>query len=154
MGSTLPKQLEIRTVFEPVTGTWQYIIADPETHEAAIIDSVLDFDPSNSRISTASADNLLSIIAQNNLKPILIMETHAHADHLTASRYLQQKLTQLGHPRPKITIGKRITQVQATFSKKYNIPASELENVFDHLWDDNEKFSIGSLSGSVLRLHL
>ncbi|KAH6705361.1 putative metallo-beta-lactamase domain protein [Leptodontidium sp. MPI-SDFR-AT-0119] len=143
---------EVYSSFEPVTATWQYIVADPETREAVIIDSVLDFDPSVNRLSTKSADQLLSIISQNGLKPIFIMETHAHADHLTASRYLQQRLIELGHPTPKISIGKRITQVQATFAPKYGMNKEELENVFDHLWDDNEKFKIGCLDCEVLYL--
>lgn len=151
---TFPKLLEpeIYPSFEPVTATWQYIVADPETREAVIIDSVLDFDPSTSRLSTKSADSLLSIISQKHLKPIFIMETHAHADHLTAARYLQSRLVELGHPRTKISIGKRITQVQATFGEKYNINKGELENVFDNLWDDNQKFNIGHLNCEVLHL--
>lgn len=142
----------VHTCFEPVTATWQYIVADPDTHEAAIIDSVLDFDPATSRITTTSADKLLDIVAKNQLNVKLIMETHAHADHLTAARYLQQKLLQQGQPRPSIAIGKRISQVQATFASKYNIAVDELEDVYDHLWDDNEKFSIGKLDCEVLYL--
>lgn len=145
----------IHTCFEPVTGTWQYIVADPITKHAAIIDSVLDFDPATSLLKTTSADHILTLISQNNLTITHIMETHAHADHLTASRYLQQKLLKTSHQpqvRPIICIGKRITQVQSTFAKKYNIPPSELENVFDHLWEDNEVFSIGDLKGEVLYL--
>lgn len=132
---------------------WQYIVADPETRDAAIIDSVLDFDPSTSRLSTASADKLLAVIAQNNLKPVFIMETHAHADHLTAARYLQRRLVAMGvHPTPQISIGKRISQVQATFATKYNIDTTELENVFDNLWEDNQQFTIGRLRCEVLYL--
>jgi len=150
--SSKPLGPEVYTSFEPVTATWQYIVADPETREAAIIDSVLDFDPAANRLSTKSADGLLSTVAQHGLKPIFIMETHAHADHLTAARYLQQKLVELGHPEPKISIGKRITQVQATFASKYGINKEELENVFDQLWDDNQKFKIGHLNCEVLHL--
>ncbi|PVH73404.1 putative metallo-beta-lactamase domain protein [Cadophora sp. DSE1049] len=150
--SSKPLNPEIYSSFEPVTATWQYIVVDPETREAAIIDSVLDFDPAASRLSTKSADALLSTVTQHGLKPEFIMETHAHADHLTAARYLQQKLVELGHPKPKISIGKRITQVQATFASKYCINKDELENAFDQLWDDNQKFKIGHLDCEVLHL--
>ncbi|KAH8678669.1 beta-lactamase-like protein [Tricladium varicosporioides] len=145
-------QPEIYTAFEPVTATWQYIIADPTTKAAAIIDSVLDFDPSTSRISTTTADALISLIELHSLKPTLIMETHAHADHLTASHYIQQKLMQLGYAKPKICIGKRIRVVQATFAQKYNTPKEELEHCFDHLWNDDENFHIGELKGTVMHL--
>ena len=128
----------IHTSFEPVTGTWQYVVADPSTHDAAIIDSVLDFDPVSSRINTKSADILLSIVAQEKLQVKYIMETHAHADHLTAARYLQQKLIQLGHPRPQIAIGKRITQVQRTFAGKYGVAKEEQVEMFDKLWEDRK----------------
>lgn len=152
IASTSEIEPEVQTCFEPVTGTWQYIVSDPSTHEAAVIDSVLDFDPATTRITTTSADALLSHIAERNLKITRIMETHAHADHLTASHYLQSKLVQLGHPKPKIAIGKRIVQVQKTFASKYGIPESELENVFDELWEDDQKFKIGQLEASVLHL--
>lgn len=150
--SSKPLVPEIYTFFEPVTATWQYIVADPTTREAVIIDSVLDFDPAASRLSTKPADVLLSTVIQHGLKPIFIMETHAHADHLTAARYLQQKLVGLGQPKPKISIGKRITQVQATFASKYGINKNELADVFDQLWDDNQKFKIGHLNCEVLHL--
>ena len=156
MAPTFPRESpllpEIYYSFEPITATFQYIVADPESREAAIIDSVLDLDPATNRLSTKSAENLLSIISQNKLKPIFIMETHAHADHLTASWYLQRRLVELGHSRPQISIGKRITQVQATFASKYNINREELEDVFDNLWDDGQKFNIGHLDCEVLHL--
>ncbi|KAK0105456.1 hypothetical protein ONS95_004176 [Cadophora gregata] len=150
--SSEPLAPEIYISFEPVTATLQYIVADPKTGEAAIIDSVLDFDPATNRLSTNSADALLSTVVHNGLKPTFIMETHAHADHLTAARYLQQKLVELGHPKPKISAGKRITQVQATFASRYGISKDELENIFDQLWDDNQKFKIGLLDCEVLHL--
>lgn len=143
---------DVMTCFEPVTATWQYIVSDPSTHDAVIIDSVLDFDPATSRISTSSADALLSLIAQHQLTITRIMETHAHADHLTAAKYLQGKLVQSGQAKPPIAIGKRIVQVQNTFAAKYGIPPSELGNVFDHLWEDDEKFNIGELKAQVMHL--
>jgi len=152
MSTATPSEPEVLTCFEPVTATWQYIVSDPTTQEAVVIDSVLDFDPAASRITTSSADSLLAVIAQHQLTVTRIMETHAHADHLTASRYLQNKRVQSGQKKPQIAIGKRITQVQETFARKYNIPSSELEDVFDHLWEDDEEFSIGELKAQVLHL--
>lgn len=145
-------QPDIHTIFEPITATWQYIVADPTTKSAAIIDSVLDFDPSTSRITTTTADALISLIELHSLKPTLIMETHAHADHLTASHYLQQKLVQLGFQKAKICIGKRIRVVQATFAQKYGIKKEEFEGAFDHLWNDDESFHVGQLEGTVIHL--
>jgi len=138
--------------FEPVTATWQYVVTDPETHDAVVIDSVLDFNPVTNHISTESADSLLQLISSHGLNITRIMETHAHADHLTAATYLQQQLVRQGKPRPDICIGSRITQVQATFAPKYGIPQSELENVFDHLFQDNEEFAVGKITAKVLHL--
>ncbi|KAH8816674.1 metallo-beta-lactamase superfamily protein [Xylogone sp. PMI_703] len=142
----------IYTSFEPVTGTWQYIVSDPDTRDAVIIDSVLDFDPAKNLISTESADTLLSLVEDHNLNVKYILETHAHADHLTAAKYIQKRLFQKGNPLPAIGIGKRITQVQSTFAAKYGIDQTQLANVFNHLFEDNEAFTIGNLKAKVLHL--
>lgn len=138
--------------FEPVTATWQYIVADPATRDAVIIDSVIDFNPVSNQISTQTADSLLSLVSEKNLTVTHILETHAHADHLTASTYLQQQLVNQGKPRPAIGIGARITQVQSTFAPRYGIEDSELSNVFEKLFQDNEEFMIGKLTAKVLHL--
>ncbi|KAH7333488.1 metallo-beta-lactamase superfamily protein [Rhexocercosporidium sp. MPI-PUGE-AT-0058] len=138
--------------FEPVTATWQYIVADPATRDAVIIDSVIDFNPVSNQIGTETADSLLSLVSENNLTVTHILETHAHADHLTASTYLQQQLVNQGKPRPDIGIGARITQVQSTFAPRYGVQDSELCNVFDKLFQDNEEFTIGTLTAKVLHL--
>jgi glyoxylase-like metal-dependent hydrolase (beta-lactamase superfamily II) len=143
---------DIYACFEAVTATWQYLVADPATRDAVVIDSVLDFNPTSSQISTTSADGLLDLISKHNLTITRILETHAHADHLTAANYLQQKLVSQGSPRPEICIGVRITEVQATFASKYQINASELANVFDKLFQDNEEFMIGEIRAKVLHL--
>lgn len=145
-------QPEIHTYFEPVTATWQYLVADPTTRDAVIIDSVLDFDPASNQLSTKTADGLLEAVSRYHLNIVRILETHAHADHLTAATYLQQKLVSGGKPRPEICIGARITDVQATFAPKYQIAVSELAGVFDKLLQDNEKFTIGALQAQVLHL--
>jgi glyoxylase-like metal-dependent hydrolase (beta-lactamase superfamily II) len=142
----------IDSVHHPATGTWQYIVADPKTHNAVIIDTVLDFDAATQTISTGNADSLVSSIKEKGYNIVRILETHAHADHLTASAYLQQVLGGVQGSKPPICIGKRITQVQKTFGEKYGVPASELENAFDHLFEDDEVFQIGELEAKVVHL--
>ncbi len=143
---------EIQTCFEPKTGTFQYVIADPSTRDCVIIDSVLDFDSATNQISTTSADKLLAIVDNHNYKVTRILETHAHADHITASSYLQKQIFQKHQHRPSICIGKRITEVQETFGRRYDIDPSELHAIFDHLFSDDEKFAVGNLTAEVLHL--
>lgn len=149
--STAPEPM-VHSMFEKKTGTWQYVVADPATKKAAIIDAVLDFDPNTRTISTATADHLLETIINYGYHVERILETHAHADHLTAASYLQYKLLQLQGGRPPICIGKRIEQVQRRFAAKYNIPAEEYEGVFDRLLEDDESFALGNLTVNVMHL--
>lgn len=144
----------IHTCFEPRTGTWQYVVADPSTKSAVIIDSVLDFDPSTSTISTEAADSLLSLVKENGYTVRYILETHVHADHLTASRYLQQELekTNADHSQPAIGIGKRIHAVQERFAGRYGIDKAEYEGVFDRLIDDDDVFALGELQVQAMHL--
>lgn len=139
--------------FEPVTGTWQYIVADPATKRAAIIDPVLDYEPATLLITTSTADSLLSLVKEKGYTIDWILETHAHADHLTAASYLQRSLEQeqAGH-KPLIGIGKRIGQVQTLFGERYGVPPKEYATVFDKLFDDDESFSIGSLEAATTHL--
>lgn len=145
---------EVHTLFEPCTSTWQYVVADETTKEAVVIDPVLDYDKNTGKISTQSADKILDLITQHDYTISRILETHAHADHLTASRYLQNILVQHqpSHSPAQICIGERIRQVQETVAKIYNIPASELESAFDHLFGDDETFTIGNLQVQVIHL--
>ncbi|KIW02499.1 uncharacterized protein PV09_06299 [Verruconis gallopava] len=144
---------KVHTIFEPVTATWQYIVADPVKKEAVLIDTVLDYDKDTGTISTKSADNLLEIVSKHDYFVSRILETHAHADHLTASRYLQHELTQRQNgKRPLVCIGKGITGVQETMGKKYNVPKEEMQDAFDHLFSDGEKFSIGDIEAEVVHL--
>ncbi|GAD98659.1 beta lactamase domain, putative [Paecilomyces variotii No. 5] len=142
----------VHSIFEEKTSTWQYILACPSTKEAVIIDPVLDFDQEKLKISTESAQKLLATVTSNGYHVVRLLETHAHADHLTASAYLQKSLEAPGKPRPLICIGKRIRTVQETFAKIYDIPQDEITDVFDHLFSDDEKFQIGTLSATVLHL--
>jgi glyoxylase-like metal-dependent hydrolase (beta-lactamase superfamily II) len=142
----------IQSSFEAQTGTWQYVVADPSTKKAVIIDSVLDYDPKTNIISTGTADALLQMISENDYQIDKILETHAHADHLTAASYLQRRLFQKHGFKPPICIGRRIKQIQELFAGKYGIPADEYERVFDHLFEDNETFKIGELTAKVIHL--
>lgn len=140
------------SLFEKRTGTWQYVVADPSTKKAVIIDSVLDYDPTNQGISTSTADALLAIVSENSYHIEKILETHAHADHLTAASYLQHRLHQQQGFKPPICIGQRIKQVQDLFAARYSIPADEYEGVFDHLFEDDEVFKIGQLTAKIIHL--
>jgi glyoxylase-like metal-dependent hydrolase (beta-lactamase superfamily II) len=142
----------IESSFEEQTGTWQYVIADPSTKKAVIIDTVLDYDQKTQTISTETADALLKMISEKRYTIEKILETHAHADHLTAASYLQDRLSQKQGFKPPICIGHRIEQVQKHFAKKFGIPEDEYKDVFDHLFQDNESFNIGDLTVKVIHL--
>ncbi|KAF6817065.1 metallo-beta-lactamase superfamily protein [Colletotrichum plurivorum] len=143
----------IHDVFETRTGTWQYIVADPSTLEAVIIDPVLDYDRETQVIATTSADELLSLVKQKGYRVGRILETHAHADHLTAASYLQNRLEETqGGQKPSIGIGRRIGQVQNFFGQRYGVAEDERNGIFDKLFDDDETFRIGSLQASAVHL--
>lgn len=136
----------VHSFFDHKTYTITYIVADPVTREAAIIDSVLDYDPDSGKLSHESADQVLALMRQEGYQLTWILETHAHADHITAAQYLKQ---QLGG---KTAIGERITDVQSVFVNAFHLGATVATNgsQFDHLWKDGETFSVGSLDGKVL----
>ncbi|KAG5652346.1 hypothetical protein H0H81_005323 [Sphagnurus paluster] len=137
-----------REHFRAFLGPPQYLVTDPATLETAIIDPVLDYDDATSTTSTTTADCILEFIEQRGLKVTRILETHAHADHLTASQYLKSRLPES----PIICIGKRITQVQATFGPKYGLDPASLVEEFDVLLEDDEEFMLGQLSCKVIHL--
>ncbi|KAM3065065.1 hypothetical protein ACMFMG_006173 [Clarireedia jacksonii] len=142
----------IHDVFHTGTGTWQYVVVHPATSAAAIIDPVLDFDPASCAVSTESADSLLSLITEKGYRVEHILETHAHADHLSAASYLQNRLFKHSGPRPSIGIGSRIHQVQSLFSKVYGITQEEYQGKFDKLFDDDEVFQIGGMQVTAIHL--
>ncbi|GJC88292.1 putative metallo-hydrolase BURPS1710b_2304 [Colletotrichum liriopes] len=143
----------IHELFEPTTGTWQYIVADPSSKAAVIFDPVLDFDPATSAISTQTADNLLDVVREKGYKVVGVLETHVHADHLTASKYLQSRLRDAQNgAAPNICIGRRIGVVQERLGEKYGIAKEEYANAFDRLLDDDEVFEIGELKARALHL--
>ncbi len=118
-----------------------YIVTAPASRHAAVIDPVLDFDAKAGRTATAQADRLLAHVREHGIEVQWILETHAHADHLSAARYLQ---AQVGG---RIAIGERIREVQATFKKLYNLERNFLPDgaQFDHLFHDGEVFHIGAV---------
>jgi glyoxylase-like metal-dependent hydrolase (beta-lactamase superfamily II) len=142
----------VHPVFESVTGTFQYIVADPLSKDAAILDPVLDFDLVLSKVSTDSADRVLETVREHGYTVTHVLETHAHADHLTASHYIQQTLSKSCQNPPLIAIGERIKQVQKTFAPVYGIPAAELSTAFDKLFADDEEFAIGALKATAIHL--
>lgn len=148
-----PMEPIVHEIFESVTGTWQYVVADPSTKAAVIIDSVLDFDPVKTAISTQSADGLLNVIRAEGYNVVKILETHVHADHLTAAKYLQSRLREAqGGTAPEICIGWRIAEVQERFGSKYGIPSEEYSNAFDRLLGRDESFEIGNLEAKAIHL--
>lgn len=143
----------IHDQFDEKTGSWQYVVADPSSLSAVIIDPVLDFDVDTSTIATTNADRLLSLVKDHNYKVDMILETHAHADHMTAASYLQKRLSEeQGIDEPFIGIGKRIKQIQEMFGKRYGIPPSEYEGVFGKLFDDNEVFHVGTIQAQAIHI--
>ena len=143
----------IHNIFEENTGTWQYIVADPATMTAVIIDPVLDYSRKTQTVMTKAADSLLSLTMFWGYSVDMILETHAHADHLTAASYLQSRLTlQQGGHKPLIGIGKRIGQVQKMFGKRYGVSEKEYVGVFDKLFEDDETFTIGTLKAKAIHL--
>lgn len=137
---------EVTALFDPGTSTLSYLVADPATGRAAIIDPVLDFDAKSGRTSTASADRLIDAARAGGLKVDWILETHVHADHLTAAPYLKSILG------GRTGIGAGIGMVQRHFAPIFDLEAScsGCGAEFDHLFADGESFRIGSLEAEVL----
>ena len=136
----------VTAFFDEATFTVSYVVKDPASASAAIIDSVLDYDPKSGRTSTQSADRVLAHIRTEGLKVEWILETHVHADHLSAGAYLKSKLG------GRIGIGDHVGTVQAAFKKIFNIePEFRADgSQFDHLFRDGEGFAIGGLHARAL----
>jgi len=134
--------------FDEATNTISYVVHDPKTGEAAIIDSVLDFEAASGRTSNGSADRIIEYVTSNNLKVTWLIETHAHADHISAAPYLQERLG------GKLAIGREIIRVQEVFGKLFNA-GTDFErdgSQFDKLFDDGESFALGELEGIALHV--
>ena len=145
-GSDPARCPQIEVFFDEATFTVSCVVHDGASGEAAIIDSVLDYDPASGRTSRASADRIIDYVKSKGLKVAWLLETHAHADHLSAAPDLQR---QLGG---KIAIGDHIVIVQETFGKLFNAGSDFRRDGsdFDHLFADGEQFSIGNLDVTVL----
>jgi glyoxylase-like metal-dependent hydrolase (beta-lactamase superfamily II) len=137
---------QVHGIFDPATWTVTYVVHNGTGSAAAIIDSVLDYDPKSGRTRTTSADKVIDYVMAQCLKVQWILETHAHADHLSAAHYLKQKLG------VKIAIGDQITRVQRVFKGIFNLePEFRMDgSQFDVLLKDGEAFRIGDLTASVI----
>lgn len=139
---------QIKTFFDPVTWTFTYVVYDKAGGTAAIIDPVLDYDAKAGRTRHTSADKVLAFIKAESLSVAWILETHAHADHLSSAHFLRDTLG------GKIAIGQHIKQVQGVFKKIFNLESQFCTDgtQFDYLFNDQETFAIGELTASALHL--
>jgi len=138
----------VKGFFDHDTWTVTYVVYEKPGSPCAIIDSVLDYDPKSGRTSTAAADEVIAFVHANNLQVAWILETHAHADHLTAAPYLKEKLG------GRTAIGANIRIVQEVFKGIFNLESSFATDgsQFDHLFAEGETFQIGQLAGEVMYL--
>lgn len=136
----------IEAFYDHVTGTVTYVVYDAPAGHAAIIDPVLDYDPKSGHTKTTSADKVVQFVLAHSLTVDWILETHAHADHLSAAHYLKQHLD------AKVAIGERICKVQTVFKKLFNLEHEFHADgsQFDHLFAEDESFSVGKLTGKAL----
>lgn len=139
------KQPIVKAFFDPQTWTYTYVVYESEGSPCIVIDSVLNYDPKSGRTKTVSADEVIAFIKEKELRLEWILETHAHADHLTAAPYLQEKLG------GKIAIGDHITAVQKVFKNVFNLEDVAVDGTqFDVLIKEGEPISFGNLSFKAL----
>jgi len=135
----------VQAFFDQATNTVSYMVADTESRQAVFIDPVLDYDHPSGRVSTESAERMLAAAHDSGLKVVRILETHAHADHLSAAPFLKERT---GAP---VCIGERISTVQTIFKPVFNLPdVSGTGSEFDELFRDGDTFSVGALQARVL----
>ena len=137
---------EVTGFFDPDTNTISYVVKDPDSASCAVVDSVMDIDYAAGRIAYKHADRLIEFITSNGLKLEWIIETHVHADHLSAAPYLQQKLG------GKIGVGEQILVIQETFGKIFN-EGTEFQrdgSQFDALFKDGDSYKIGSMDVTAI----
>lgn len=141
-----PGAPDVMAFFDAATSSVSYLVIDPRSEQAAVIDPVLDFDPATARIGVSGADRLAREAEERDLAIEWVLDTHIHADHVTAAGYLKFRLGgQLG-------IGAEVGQVQATFAEIYNAGTDFKSDgsQFDHLFKDGERFKVGTLSATAL----
>lgn len=143
-----PPSPGVDSFHDPVTGTFTHVIHDGPGTACAIVDPVLDFDPKSGRTGTGSAQRVLDHVAAQRLTVQWILETHAHADHLSAARWMRERAG------GRIAIGEAIRTVQATFAQVFNLgPAFAVDgSQFDHLFAPGERFAIGRLEAEALHV--
>ena len=137
---------EVFEFLEPSSCTFSYIVKDPTSNKCAVVDSVLDFDYPSGTVSYQSADKIIAAIREKELDVVWLLETHVHADHLSAAPYIQEAVG------GKIAISKHITTVQEVFGKLFN-EGTEFQRTgeqFDKLLDDDETYTVGALQGQAL----
>ena len=132
--------------FDPATNTFSYIVVDPGTRQCAVVDSVLDFDYASGRTSTVSADRIISAVREEGYEVEWVLETHVHADHLSAAPYVQECLG------GKIGIGEQIVEIQETFGKIFNEGTRFQRDgsQFDRLFRQGDQFRLGGIDCAVL----
>lgn len=137
---------DVTAFFDSTTNTVSYAVADPRTRECAIIDPVLDFDPKAGRTATRSAGKIVEFVRRHGLKTRWILETHVHADHMSAAQHLKQTLG------GAVCIGAHVQDVQRTFGRIFNLEADLVPDCsqFDRVFDDGETFAIGDTSARVM----
>lgn len=140
-----PGSPDVWGLYEPDTGSVQYLCADPASRQAALIDVVWNFDTRHARTSTESADEILQLAGREGLTVQWVLDTHPHADHLMASAYLKEKT---GAP---AAIGARVLEIAELWRDTYNMPeAFSPARDFDRLFEDGDRFEIGDLSGEIM----
>lgn len=139
---------KVQSFFDPITSTVSYVIHAGSGTSCAIVDSVLDYDFRSGRTSTTSADKIIAFIEQEKLQVEWLLETHAHADHVSAAPYLQERLGGV------IGIGEHIREVQGVFKRIFNLePDFDLDgSQFGHLFVDGERFRIGNLNAQAIHV--
>ena len=138
----------VHSFFDEPTNTATYVVWDPATRKAAGVDSVLNFDAAAGRTKTASADAVIAYVREHGLSVDWLLETHAHADHLSAAPYLQKALS------GQLAIGREIIRVQNVFGKIFNA-GTDFErdgSEFDRLFDDGDRFAIGNIEAIALHV--
>jgi glyoxylase-like metal-dependent hydrolase (beta-lactamase superfamily II) len=136
---------DVKAFFDEATFTVSYVVSDPATRRAAIIDPVLDYDPNSGRTSTTSADQISTYIRESDLTIDWVLETHVHADHLSGAPHVKE---QHGG---RTAIGSDVTSVQDTFKRIFNIDDLAIDgSQFDHLFSDGDAFKIGDIDALVL----
>lgn len=136
----------IEHFFDPATSTYSYVISDPRTKRCAIVDPVLDYDAASGRTAHASAERIAAYVREQGLQVEWLLETHLHADHLSAAAFLKRELG------GRLAIGRAIAEVQRTFAGLLNVgPEFPCDgSQFDHLFEDGERFFIGELQAEAL----